>query len=104
MKPIREWCEMCRDTVEWVEPRVVAAMTGKSRHTIANWMNRGLVHTLALPSRRRLACQRSVRVTGLPPDSREKDDENGGKGKSRRLTTSVRSKQNPADHVDRTDR
>ena len=83
VKPIKAWCARCQQVVEWVEPRVVAAMTGKSRHTISNWMNRELVHTLVLPSRRRLVCLRSMNIRVAPPQNVEQKEKNG---KSGRLT------------------
>jgi predicted site-specific integrase-resolvase len=62
MGSITEWCDACKDKVEWIHVRDVCEMTGVTRQTVCSWMNRGFLHTLLLPSGRRLVCKRSVRA------------------------------------------
>lgn len=94
MKPVQHWCEQCRATTEHVEPRIAAMNTGKSRHTISNWMNQGLVHTLVLPSKRRLICSNSIFSSDKGQDA-QKDVQKVKNVKGRRLTLRRKSAQNP---------
>jgi hypothetical protein len=93
--PVKHWCERCR---EIIEPRIAIMMTGKSRHTISNWMNKQLLHTLDLASGRRLICRDSVLTAGTSRVAK-KDVHNVKKGKSRRLTPRKKSVENPPDRL-----
>jgi predicted DNA-binding transcriptional regulator AlpA len=54
------FCEQCQKNTRFLPIPFAIALTGVSRSTVYNWMERGRIHWLELPSGRRLICEHSL--------------------------------------------
>jgi hypothetical protein len=55
------FCELCKKQVRFLPIPFAVALTGRSRSTVYNWMERGWVHWLELPNGRKVICEESMR-------------------------------------------
>ena len=54
------FCEHCQREARFLTIHFAVNLTGVSRRTIYNWMEKDLVHWRQLPSGRRLICEQSL--------------------------------------------
>jgi len=64
----RLFCENCQKESNFLPIYMAIKIAGVSRSTIYYWLERGWVHWLELPSRRRVICEASLsRPANSPP-------------------------------------
>jgi len=61
------FCDHCEKETHFVPIHRAITITGVSRSTIYYWIDKGWVHWVQLPSRRRVICEESLRRDQAEP-------------------------------------
>ena len=64
------YCKTCKKQTTFLPVYFAVAFSGRSRRTIYNWMERGLIHWRPLPTGRRLICRESLILPTAAPTRR----------------------------------